>query len=513
HAFFQKYVWAYRTFLGLPSSLALVCPEERERQVTRIANSLHIDIKKKQNFDGLSSCLDFTCDSFISPQLDKKYHQHIRQFVAEIENLNKSGYLAFSDIAHYFHKLFLKTPNLLYRLRTKYPVLILDEYQDSSTLQDQIVRLILGTENKAIVMADEWQIIHGWRGASVDRIRDLKKDFLTVEKPLSEFRRYNKVLTSTFFQLRNVLKEVELNQKLYVPPEVVSRVADPVSKTFLKKMEKFKNPQERERRINSYIATTLPGMLTKNNKYDSAAILLLVNQDVQDYKRILRKKGLPIKELSNGDKLHNVLGLLLENIKDLDLQARRLFIVNVMNFLLLEEKIPGMASEKWTDLAKKIQQNPNKKICGQKPDIRVDLESIANVTNSISIILIDLVELVKERHKELLIDWDVYNVMDKIVRSLRRNPGLDLREVCTNLVLQEQHIISYKKPKGIYVMNVHQAKGREFDWVILPDVSESAFKSTEPEKRRLFYVALTRAKNKITFFDRPDMGNLAKVFK
>jgi len=67
--------------------------------------------------------------------------------------------------------------------------------------------------------------------------------------------------------------------------------------------------------------------------------------------------------------------------------------------------------------------------------------------------------------------------------------------------------------KGIYVLNVHQAKGKEFDWVILPDVTENTFPLGNNDKRKLFYVAVTRAKRKVVIYRRDNQSKILDIFR
>jgi superfamily I DNA/RNA helicase len=79
--------------------------------------------------------------------------------------------------------------------------------------------------------------------------------------------------------------------------------------------------------------------------------------------------------------------------------------------------------------------------------------------------------------------------------------------------LQELYMRAHRILIGIYVLNVHQAKGREFDWVILPDVTESTFKSNNEDKKKLFYVAVTRAKQKVIIYNRDNLSKILDIFE
>src|SRR3990172_5256877 len=159
HSFFQKYVWAYRDYLGLPFELNLVCPQKRQNQILSIFPSP--SNPSGETIEALSSCLEFQPNNFIPPHCPQKYHDDISKIKSHILMLNKMGEIAHEDLAYHFYFLLKKSPFILDTLRSKYPFLILDEYQDSSDFQDLIIRMLLGESNKAIVFADDMQMIHG----------------------------------------------------------------------------------------------------------------------------------------------------------------------------------------------------------------------------------------------------------------------------------------------------------------------------------------------------------------
>ena len=65
-----------------------------------------------------------------------------------------------------------------------------------------------------------------------------------------------------------------------------------------------------------------------------------------------------------------------------------------------------------------------------------------------------------------------------------------------------------RQPRGLYLLTCHEAKGREFDMIILPYVSDEIFPDDDEEQRQLLYVALTRARQRILI--RTARGKLPK---
>ncbi len=515
HSFFQKYVWAYRSYLNLPLELILIWPEKRHEQIRKILpKQVH---PQEKTIEALSSCLEFLPRDFIppSPYCPKKYQQYIPEIKKSILELNKMGYIAHADLAYYFYLLVKESPFVLHTLRSKYPLLILDEYQDSSDFQDLIIRELLGESNRVIVFADDMQMIHGWRGASPDRIKDLKRGFDCFSKELNQLPRYQDCpsLKIIFEKLRKQLKNNDYMSKINCSKDAFEIRRVNISEQFRKIISRLSDAFRKERAINSYIAKSDVLDLFKNRDRDSsAAILLPCNADVNNFKRIFREHNLPAKEICKGDKQHNFVGLLIENIEIFSEQEKKFFVLGAMYYIDFMEIRRGLT---WKKRLEEIKQKPSLKIAGTKEDIRKDLklDEIARNSQGFKELLILLYHSVEKNKSRLTVDWDIFRIFSKVVRKLETAENDELKKLFSNVLLQEQHITAHKKLKGIYVLNVHQAKGKEFDRVILPDVTEDTFPSDNDDKRKLFYVAVTRARKKVVIYSRDNQSKILDIFR
>jgi len=513
HSFFQKYVWAYRSYLDLPFELNLVWPQKRQDQIRDVlSKSARISAEK---VEALSSCLEFQPNNYIppSPYCPQKYHKDIPKIKNHILMLNKKGYIAHEDLAYHFYLLLKNSPFILDTLRSKYPFLILDEYQDSSDFQDLIVRELLGGSNKALVFADDMQMIHGWRGASPDRIKHLKRDFDCFSTELNQLPRYQDCpsLKIIFEKLRKALKNNNCISEINCSNAAFELRQTHILEPFRKSISKLPNHLQ-ARKINSYIAKSDILSLVRNASKDSSiAILLPFNADVNNFKRIFREQNLPVKEISKGDKQHNFVGLLIENIEISSEQEKKFLVLEAMCYIDFAKIRKGLS---WENRLAKIKKNPSLKIAGNKEDIRKDLRLDEIVTNSqcFKELLISLYYSVEKNKSRLTINWDIFRIFSKVVRKIETAENVELKKLSSNILLQEQYIMAHRKLKGTYVLNVHQAKGKEFDWVILPDVTEETFPSDNDDKKKLFYVAVTRAMRKVVIYRRHNQSKILDIF-
>jgi len=91
---------------------------------------------------------------------------------------------------------------------------------------------------------------------------------------------------------------------------------------------------------------------------------------------------------------------------------------------------------------------------------------------------------------ELQINYDLMSLVKKVLKFSSYS-----EDKIMDIFLQYQYLKAFRELKGIYVLNVHQSKGREFDYVYLID------REAINKEENLLYVALSRVKEKLVVFD------------
>jgi len=200
HSFFRQKVWAFRTYLGLPLNLEIISPEERYSALGSFITKdpsmpdLHRgDRQRNQELEQLSNILEYNNPAFPTPRYPikfpekwKAYAHRIRAFIL---NENRNGQIYFDDFGYYFYRMISESNVLLEIYQEKYPVIIVDEFQDSSDLQFEIVKRLKGN-GYLLLFADELQQIYPWRGAALDRLEQAK-DFYNIQpKSLNTLHRF-----------------------------------------------------------------------------------------------------------------------------------------------------------------------------------------------------------------------------------------------------------------------------------------------------------------------------------
>ena len=90
---------------------------------------------------------------------------------------NRGGMVDFAELLLRAHELLRDRPDILHHYRERFRHILVDEFQDTNTIQYAWLRLLAGERNILFVVGDDDQSIYGWRGARIENIRDFQKDY------------------------------------------------------------------------------------------------------------------------------------------------------------------------------------------------------------------------------------------------------------------------------------------------------------------------------------------------
>jgi DNA helicase-2/ATP-dependent DNA helicase PcrA len=93
------------------------------------------------------------------------------------ETCQRSGLVDFAELLLRSHELWLHDDALLAHYRERYRHLLIDEFQDTNTIQYAWLRVLAGTTGQMFVVGDDDQAIYGWRGARVENVQHFLRDF------------------------------------------------------------------------------------------------------------------------------------------------------------------------------------------------------------------------------------------------------------------------------------------------------------------------------------------------
>ena len=117
---------------------------------------------------------------------------HVQIYTAYEAACERGGMVDFAELLLRAHELWLNNPRLLQHYQQRFSQLLVDEFQDTNTIQYAWLRLLAGDRNNILVVGDDDQSIYGWRGAKIENIQKFTSDF-----PASEMIRLEQNYRST----------------------------------------------------------------------------------------------------------------------------------------------------------------------------------------------------------------------------------------------------------------------------------------------------------------------------
>ncbi len=177
HRFLRRH-WAQA---GLPQAFQILDSDDQLRIVRRVMQALDIDEKmlparqvqafiNRHKEEGLRA-------SGLEPGFSLMDKKLLGVYLAYEQHCHKNGLVDFAELLLRAHETLLNEPLLLRQYQARFTHLLVDEFQDTNTLQYAWIRLLAGDQGRVFVVGDDDQSIYGWRGAKVENIRDFERDF------------------------------------------------------------------------------------------------------------------------------------------------------------------------------------------------------------------------------------------------------------------------------------------------------------------------------------------------
>ena len=436
-----------------------------------------------------------------------------RIYAAYCALCRQSGVMDFDDILLYMNILLKKSPEALADISARFDHILVDEYQDTNMAQYLILLKLAARHRNICVVGDDSQSIYGFRGAQIQNILNFQKDF-----PGARLFRLERNYRSTQ-NIVNAANTLIARNEGRIPKECVSMgdKGEPIHlvRTFTEQEEAMQTASSIIQRIR-----------TDGAEYQDFAILYRTNSQSRALEEQLRRRNIPYMIFSGNSFFERA------EVKDMmayfklavnpndDESFKR--IVNKpargigntsLNALIEEARAAGVslfqaasatshpkfgafcaiilkARERLQDAydaAMSLAQESGLYLF-YKADTSVEGQSrFANIEE-----LLNSVKLFMEDAEEEAVD---------------EAPRVDLSSYLENVsLLSNVDVSDEESANKVALMTVHTAKGLEFPYVYVTGMEENLFPSGGwlltpqdlEEERRLFYVAITRAKRVVT---------------
>jgi DNA helicase-2/ATP-dependent DNA helicase PcrA len=463
----------------------------------------------------------------------------------------KNGAMDFDDLLLQFYLILKHHPDALHKYQHKFSYIMIDEYQDTNPAQYEIIKLLGAMHENVCVVGDDAQSIYSFRGATIENILLFKKDYddVKVVKLEQNYRSTKQIL--------NVANQVIANNKGQIPKELWTENSDGEKIRLVRTMtdndegkmvadtiqeQKLRNHffnkdfavlyrtnaqsrafEESLRRMN--IPYTIFGGISfyqrKEIKDYIAYLRIIVN--VRDEEALKRIINYPVRGIGKTslDKL-----ILFANEKQITLWEvltkaaefgfRAGTLEAIENFVLMIKSFASMLKKSNAyDVAFHVGKQTGlvKELFNDKSTEGVQrYENVQELLNSIK-------EWVDDKQNRAQIDEDgvLLEVEGQATKDEEQDmveepiPARPLREdVLLSAYLQQITLLTDADQKDehadtVKLMTIHAAKGLEFSCVFAVGLEEMLFPNAMSintreeleEERRLFYVVITRAKQKL----------------
>ena len=430
------------------------------------------------------------------------------------ERLKTSDAMDFDDLLCNTVKLFRECPDVLEMYQRQFKYIMVDEYQDTNKVQYEFVSLLAKKHNNICVVGDDDQSIYKFRGATIENILSFENEFTGANVIRLE---QNYRSTSTILDAANEVIKNNTERKgktLWTQNGVGDKITVHTTAT------------EREEAL--YIANTIMDGVAQGRKYSDFAVLYRMNAQSNAIEHALARAGVPHR-IIGGHRFYD-----REEIKDMtaylqvinnpndDVRLRR--IINKPKRSIGEttvSKAMDIASglgESLYSVIKHAADYPDLSRAAAKLSSFVLLiDGLMEAHNSGDYSLAELYELILEHtnYREYLkVEKEDHETRIENIEELKSNiinfeedysQEATLSNFLEEISLQTD-IDNYDPDADCCVMmTLHSAKGLEFPVVFIPGMEEGMFPSMATimnpseldEERRLAYVGITRAKEKL----------------
>lgn len=461
-------------------------------------------------------------DELISPEaysINAAYDFRMRK-ISDIytlyqKKLKANNALDFDDILLHTLNIFDKNPDVLAYYQDKFKYILVDEYQDTNTAQYMLVSMLAKKHRNICVVGDDDQSIYGWRGANMQNILDFEKHFhgCRVIKLEQNYRSTERILDAA----NNVIKnnygrkpKLLWTKNLTGEPVYVYKAFD-------------------ERDEADFTAGMVRNAVARgDNNYGDFAVLYRINAQSRVFEDSFMKMGIPYRIIGahkfyDRKEIKDIIAYLrvVNNPHD-DISLKR--IVNVPRRGIGKvtlDRAEQLAYDNGVSIysilleASKLSEltRASAKI-KSFTDMLVKLRSLAEYLDLTELIksVIDQSGIIKELEQEDTIEAKtrIENirefqsvVLDFVRNSEEEDPGLNDFLAHVSLIADVDTMAD--EQDRVVLMTMHSAKGLEFPIVFLAGMEEGVFpsyrsigeESEMEEERRLCYVGITRAREKL----------------
>ena len=528
HSVFARLLRAEASKLGYPQSFTIYDTDDSRSVLKAVINDMGLDDKHyKPNIvhnrissakNALIGPVEYNSNTMIQQEDARSKRPAIGEIYASyVARCFKNGAMDFDDLLFKMHELLRDYPEVLHKYQHKFKYLLIDEYQDTNPVQYQIAKLLAAVHENICVVGDDAQSIYSFRGATIENILQFQKDYDDVKlvKLEQNYRSSASILEVANHVIKN--NQGQIPKNLWTENEEGEKI----------KLVRTMTDNEEGK----FVADAIQENKLRNHFYNNDfAILYRTNAQSRSFEESLRRTGIPYKiygglSFYQRKEIKDYIAYLriIANTKDeeglkriINYPARGigkttmekcLVIAGEQNITFYEvldkAKAFGFkagtltAIEEFVTMIKYFQNQLTKH---NAYDVAVQVGKHTNIVK----------ELFNDKSTEGLARYENIQELLNSIKEWTESPSNEDGEQGDKglgAYLQQITLITdadndKNEADSVKLMTVHAAKGLEFACVFVVGLEETLFPSGMSvntreeleEERRLFYVAVTRAK-------------------
>ncbi len=432
----------------------------------------------------------------------------------------KAGAMDFDDLLFQTNVLLRDFPDVLNYYQQKFRYILVDEYQDTNYAQYLIVKKLAAVYENICVVGDDAQSIYSFRGANIQNILNFRKDY-------PEFKLFK--LEQNYRSTKNIVEAAN---------SVIANNKDQIKKSVW-----TENTEGQKIKVVRTLTDNEEGKVVANKIFDlchgqasifkDIAILYRTNKQSRSFEEALRKINIPYKifgglSFYQRKEIKDLLAYFRLSTNPNDEEALK----RVINYpkrgigKTSMEHVVICANQHGTSMWEVI-SNPQQYSLPVSPATRTKFYEFATMIQSFNALnnQLNAFDLGNQIAKSSGILKELYNEKDKGVEEVERYQNVEellagMKEFSASkeednsladfmmdvALLTDADLTGEEDTNYVSLMTIHSSKGLEYPHVYLVGLEENLFpsqmaintRSELEEERRLFYVALTRAKETCT---------------
>ncbi|ASZ10625.1 UvrD-helicase domain-containing protein [Chitinophaga pendula] len=531
HSVFARLLRAEAHRLGYPNDFTIYDSDDAKSVLKTIINEQNLDDKHyKPNFvynrisaakNSLMSPEEYQHDYYVQqedmranrPMIGKLYDMYAKRCF-------KNGAMDFDDLLYKMYVLLKNFPEVLHKYQHKFKYIMIDEYQDTNPAQYEIIKLLGAVHENICVVGDDAQSIYSFRGATIENILQFEKDYedVRVVKLEQNYRSTKSIL--------NVANEVIQHNKGQIEKNLWTDNADGEKIKLIRTMT--------DNDEGKFVADTIAEQKLRNH-YDNKDFVILYRTNAQSrsFEENLRRKAIPYRILGgmsfyqrkeikdfvaylrvtmntqDEESIKRIINYPVRGIGKTTIE-KTVVLSNEHNITFWEvlnrakefgfkggtlEAIDGFVT-----MIQSFQANLTKH---NAYDVAVQVGKSTNIVK----------ELFNDKTTEGLARYENIQELLNSIKEFTETPTEDgeLLDKSLGSYLQQITLLTDadqgkdENSDVVKLMTIHAAKGLEFPVVFTVGLEETLFPSQMSvntreeleEERRLFYVAITRAKSRL----------------